>query len=137
MLKSIRSLRPLPFVLLAAVLAMAMMNGCKTLKSATYDETSSTYQAAYESMKAGVTAYEDVVERFGKPMDRVQLKDGGFACRWQERSQVRRSATNSSRLTLDPDVHGYSYTMTVVTTLEVFFDDDGLMRDLRITRDMP
>ncbi len=120
--------------------ATAMLCGCKATQTQMVgaEEAKSAYADAQVSLKAGTTTLDDMIAKYGNYHDRA-VTPSGFACRWQERRTViRRANRHGQNINMTPRAAGeHVYTVNYISTLEAFFNPEGVLIDFRIISDLP
>lgn len=112
--------------------------GCETLTSTTIEENQGAYFEARDFLRVGRTSRDEVAEKYGKPGQVTALEGGGEHWQYRRRESVVMNAYSRTPLGTDRSLmdglSGYQHTINRTTTLEIFFDAQGLMTHYRIDR---
>ena len=110
-----------------------------TSRGMTASEARNTYEDAHSTLKHGETTFEQMKEKYGAPTEYKKMEDG-FAARWIERHTITQTPGygNNSLSSFDEGAATgvYHHTMTYVSTLEAYFNQDGTLRSFFVQSDM-
>lgn len=127
----------LPLLLFLSI-ATFLFVGCQGSRMIDVEEARNAYEDAHLNLRAGVTTLSEVVAKYGPWQDRA-VTSSGFACRWQERRTVVRRAGRygGSSETAARTGGEYQYAVNYLSTMEVFFTDEEVLINYRLTSDLP
>ncbi|NLF19129.1 MAG: hypothetical protein GX595_18020 [Lentisphaerae bacterium] len=124
-------------MVLAAAIGL-LVSGCETLTSTTIEENQGAYFEARDFLRVGRTSRDEVARKYGRPGQVTALDGGGEHWEYRRRETVVMNAYSKTPLGTDRSLidgySGYQHTVNRTTTLEIFFDAQGLVTHYRIDR---
>ena len=69
---------------------MLLLPACETSSVSTFESARASFADARSTWKAGTSTFDEMVAKYGRPSNVVDI-DGGFAARWLERRTITKT----------------------------------------------
>ena len=123
------------FKAIICLVAMLLMQACETSSISTLDNARDSFKDARNTWKAGTSTFNEMVAKYGRPSNVVDIENG-FAARWLEKRTVTKTppvyGTANPVRSFENELNRPMNVMTITTALEAFYNKYGVLTNFRI-----
>ena len=123
------------FKTIICLFAMLLLSSCETSSVATFESARASFADARSTWKAGTSTYEEMVEKYGNPSNKIEIENG-FAARWLERRTITKTppayGTANPVRSFENELNRPKNVISVITALEAFYNKYGVLTNFRI-----
>ena len=121
--------------IIICLFAMLLLSACETSSISTYENARASFADARSTWKAGTSTFDEMVAKYGRPSNVVEIENG-FAARWLERRTITKTppayGTANPVRSFENELNHPKNVMSVTTALEAFYNKYGVLTNFRI-----